>query len=381
MTQVATKQPVQTKSAKPLPTPPSPTSLGDFVVALWNIHNRDSNFKLSSAQRIRTLDQALKMCQDYVDAHDVQADNAFHAIFLLPEYYFSKQTDGPRGAMSEEEAIMTRKALLVLSKKYPKILIVPGTIHYHELMTEDAKREAGYQLLLAAKQRVERQTAGFNRYVAVQQASIGVPANSKLPKPQLKPSKVLNATMSHGPTGGFSKVPSINELADSLVAGTATRRVRNATYLFLGGEIYGQYDKQADFYEALSHSPDKMMFIPGTQDQCPQIGNGQRKHRFGLEICADHANGILKDRNPDKLHFHLVVSDAVKSEPAFMAMAKGGYFLHASTNPNECRVFRHELSGMLNELTGTLPWETLEHGPGKQGSGNLYMCPLPLPKP
>ena len=50
-----------------------------------------------------------------------------------------------------------------------------------------------------------------------------------------------------------------------------------------------------------------MVFVPGTQDECPFIG----EHKFGVEICADHAIGRLRRRSPTGLAFHIMASDYV----------------------------------------------------------------------
>jgi hypothetical protein len=117
------------------------------------------------------------------------------------------------------------------------------------------------------------------------------------------------------------------------------------------------------------------MFVPGTQDECPEIGEGTRKFRFGVEICFDHGNGVLKHRAPGNLQFHIVVSDSVPTRPGNMAMRNGGYFLHASTDYNESVVYRRD-NGQPVNLTSTLPWTHSADGPNYL---DLALIKLPSP--
>ena len=224
-------------------------------------------------------------------------------------------------------------------------------------LTDNTKVSTGYQLLQAAKDRILRENALAN------------------------PKKVLDRTMDHhtsdptnyGPT--FSNVPSINKLADTLLdPNTKPRKVHNVTSLLLNGTVWGTYDKHRDFYEAKSLSPDLSMFVPGTQDECPEIGDGVRKFRFGVEICFDHGNGVLRRRRPANLHFHIVVSDSVPNQEANMAMDSGGYFLHASTNHGATVVRRRSENGLLEaNMKATRP---MTSGPNFL---DLFLIKLPRP--
>jgi hypothetical protein len=77
-----------------------------------------------------------------------------------------------------------------------------------------------------------------------------------------------------------------------------------------------------------------------------------RKFNFGVEVCFDHANGALKGKNPNA-DFHVVVSDYVDTNETNMAMGNGGYFIHASSNPNQSCVYKRNTMGALQKLTKT----------------------------
>jgi len=340
----------------PLPSRPSPhSSLKSIGVGLFSVTNENHNFKLSLFDREKNLWTALKAFNDWlgtVNQAELQLDNPFTGIFIAPEYYFTKPNpSGDREFLDLTSKRMIEVNVKGLSKEFPKILLVPGTIHYEIEMTDADKVTTGYQLLQAAKNRILRENALAN------------------------PKKVLDGTMHHRPTGLFSNVPSMNVLADNLLdKNTKPRKIHNVTFLLLNGTVWGSYDKHSDFYEAKSISPDQSMFVPGTQDECPVIGDGVRKFRFGVEICFDHFNGVLKRRKPANLHFHIVVSDSVKNLDAHMAMKNGGYFLHASTDHGKTAVRHLTEAGQLENKMP--PIQTKTYGPD---SLDLFLIKLPLP--
>jgi hypothetical protein len=241
----------------------------------------------------------------------------------------------------------------------------------------------GYQLLRAAEDRVLREQAQgkdefMRELVKARMNRTPLPPNLD---PLPRPSTILNYTMDHhhddpanyGPAA--SCVPSMNVLADKLLdKNSKPRKIHNVTFLLLNGTVWGSYDKHTDFYEAKSVSPDQSMFVPGTQDECPVIGDGVRKFRFGVEICFDHGNGVLKARRPANLHFHIVVSDSVENQKAHIAMKNGGYFLHASTEHGQSVVWHLTEAGQLED--NMKPVQATTHGPDFL---DFFLIKLPLP--
>jgi len=336
------------------PRPASPSLLKSIGVALFSVQNANHNFMLSLFERQQRLWTALKTFNDWlgtVNQAELQLDNPFTGIFIAPEYYFTKPSpSGTREFLDLTSKLTLDVNLKGLSRQFPKILLVPGTIHYEVEMTANDKVQTGYQLLQAAKNRILRENALAN------------------------PKTVLEGEMHHRPTGPFSNVFSMNSLADNLLAeNTKPRKIHNVTCLLLNGTVWGTYDKHTDFYEAKSISPDQSMFVPGTQDECPVIGDAVRKFRFGVEICFDHGNGVLMSRKPANLHFHIVVSDSVPNQTGHMAMKSGGYFLHASTDHGETVVRRRGEGGQLEApMAATQP---MTWGPDFL---DLFLIKLPL---
>jgi hypothetical protein len=336
-----------------------PSTLKSIGVALYSTQNQNLNFASSLNARMNNIRYSLLLFSNWlvsVNPNLRQLDNPFQGIFVAPEYYFTRPNPaGQRQFLSLAEKNQIEVGLKQISASFPNILLIPGTIHYDVEMSAKAKEQAGFQLLLAAKQRILRE------------------------KQLASPRNVLDAEMHHNKVGPYSAVPSLNVMADHLLdKNTTPRKIHNLTYLLLNGKIWAQYDKHTDFYEAKSISPEQSLFIPGTQEECPEIGNGVREFRFGAEICFDHGNGVLKRRAPANLHFHVVVSDSVPTQKNNMAMCNGGYFLHASTDYAETVVYRRNDNGTLVNLTATTAKQKLHASPHIL---DAYLLRLPNPLP
>jgi hypothetical protein len=338
-----------------VPTATAQSTRNGIGVALRTVQNRLDNFTLTTEARLSNLRGNLAWFDNWVDSLNpglLQTDNSFKGIYIEPEYYFTKPSpEGKREFLSLSEKQILEAQLKEISRAHPKILLVPGTIHYDVEMDSAQKVQAGYQLLQAAKNRLVRENA------------------------LVEPGKILNRVMKHDETGPRSKVPSMNQLADTLLdKNTKPRMVHNVTYLLLNGTAVGTYDKHTDFYESKSMSPDLSMFIPGTQDECPEIGVGPLKFRFGVEICFDHGNGVLKRRGLADLDFHIVVSDSVSTKPGNMAMRNTGYFLHASTKHSESVIYRRYSTGQLANVE-----DNMRVGEFRLGAGFIQVFFIQLP--
>jgi hypothetical protein len=373
------RYPVALAPPAPLPADASDSGLKPVGVALYCVLNKHENFKLGLNERLHHMQNAVAYFNNMLKAlpsGSLQEDNSFLGIFIAPEYYFTRPSKkGEREFLDLKSKDMLDVQLKKLSEAFPRILLIPGTIHYEARMTTADTFKAGEQLLLAASDKILREESQFR---AKAPFSAPVLAN---------PKAVLDYTMDHydanaalpnhgGRTIEERDAPSLNRLADVLLdKRNKPRWVHNVTSLLLNGKMWGTYDKHTDFYESKSISPEKSLFVPGTREQSPVIGDAVRKFRFGVEICFDHANGVLKHLNPGNLAFHIVVSDSVGNEEGHMAMRNSGWFLHASTNITSNKIYRREY-GTPVPYTNVLNWQA-----GKQGANQLGTALIPLPVP
>lgn len=343
--------------------------MSSFVAALWtcNTSHDQQHCKKAVWLKLAGMEKALAACQQRINtrANDLSTTNEFQAIFAAPEYYFTG-VGAHRVPMSEADKVNLEHSLLKLSVKYPKTLIVPGSVYYAKPLIRAAnapkldrqtrqvvpapnvkdRREKTTQALTKVGLREMNQEKDLGSFLVFQEGGAGVGNISGLMVPSIMDKQAAV----------HSKNPLI---------------LRNSTYLYLNGKRYGKYDKQSDFHESL-HSPDELVFVSGTKDECPQVG----PHRFGVEICLDHAMSRLKKRNPVGLDFHLVVSDHVNNQQTGMAMAEFGYFLHASSAASETQVMWRNDAGALVDLTNDNQyWFDSQ----VQGTGSLDFWCLPLP--
>lgn len=291
-----------------------------LIIACWSYPTTSStSCKRSIDARLHDLSTYVDACNDEIASlgSDVESSDAFNAIFLAPEYLFSAVAKS-RAPLSAQHKDLLYQKLLGISDAYKKILLVPGTIFFQEDLVQEEDRRRALANLVMAEMAAKRMLAkrDYDDVVA-------------------------------GWTIQKQTVPALKDVAKSLVAeGSTTTRARNVAYLLLGGQRQAMYDKQVDFIETRGASPDKLAFIPGTHDQCPEIG----RFRVGTEICFDHQNGILSKRKLTDLMFHLLVSASVDAGKDRMAMAKGGYFAHASSDPTGTCVYARSSTGTVSRV-------------------------------
>ncbi|HVK08554.1 MAG TPA: hypothetical protein VM597_07225 [Gemmataceae bacterium] len=344
--------------------------MSSILIALWSCPTSHSTRHCQKAPSVKYLemDKALEMCSRelYDNANAISKSNPFQVIFAAPEYYFTAQGN-QRTPLDESARAHLEGILLGMSRKYCRTLIVPGTLYYQKPLL----RPVGTHKLDRRTGKIDVTTAPKDRRdKALGQLSDVMFRDVRDPNTRLMITNEALATSNlngvKGPTG--LPMPSLVTRMEALAEKTSAV-VRNATYLFLNGTRHGKYDKQSDYFESMC-SPDDMVFVPGTRDECPVIG----RHRFGVEICADHAYGRLMKRNPAGLHFHVVASDCVDNVEAHMAMTEHGYFLHASSDEAETGVHYKDANGRITELLGDEYLYSEACGDGKL---HYYLVKLP----
>ncbi len=274
----------------------------------------------------------------------------FDAIVVAPEYYFIDKHPTDRLPLSETAAIRLRARLIALSARYPRVLIVPGTIFYSERMNSEKVVKAKANALaaeFAARRRLGPAAPG----ATVKPSDLfgsRTPQNRGLKGPNAPKGPHIVGVRNLPDTTTRNNELNALELGDdddsywgrkkgliNIVSGLRSdaRRARNRAYLLLAGNIQGMCDKHSDYFE-VGKAPDKYFFIPGTRELCPEIGG----YRFGVEICADHRLGVAKRNTSSGLDFQIVLSDAIGIIPANIAVRVGGVYIHASSLPTSSAV-------------------------------------------
>ena len=274
------------------------------------------------AEKLLIFMQAYKETVKVTTAQNAEIDatNEFSTILAVPEYFFTGKST-LRWPLNETDKATLEHKLCLLSGINDKILLVPGSVYYYKATNANRRQKAETRLNdrgMADLKRFGKEAFDYN----FTDGRVGT----------------NNAT-------GL-QVPSLVEKMEKVKTGPLNiGLLRNVAYLILGGQRVGKYDKQSDYHESLL-SPDDMVFVPGTDKECPAIG----QHRFGVEICFDHALGRLKKRGVD-IDFHIVVSDYANNKEPHMAMGRFGYFLHASTEASQTKVYQRASDLSLQDLT------------------------------
>jgi predicted amidohydrolase len=325
------------------------------------------------------MEGTLKKTQEWIGLHAGKLGTTlpFKAVYLAPEYYFTQpHPDNSRMPLTEDERVQFEPELFGLSAQFPDILIVPGTIFYAKplfrtaISFQDRFDPATGTRTLPKTSDPDRRERSLNKLDTHLKTIHST-------QTQNDPAFWRNWNVK-GYNAGPYQVPALSEIQTSLQS--RKKRpwiVRNAAYILLGRRRIGKYDKQTDWGEAVGCSPDNLAFIPGSQKHCPEVGG----YRIGMEVCADHANGMLARRKVTPLHFHFVVSDFVGNCAGNAAMSAGGYFAHASSNDQMSALWHRDAKGSLIDLSQS-PAHT-SGCPGSMLKGYVIQLPAPLvpPKP
>jgi hypothetical protein len=343
--------------------------MSKIPVALWS-YDSHGHYGIPESGITNALQMRLKNLNATLPGLADRRMTDLQAIFVAPEYLYVAARGSSPGAlygrrfpMTSAEKDVVERALLGLSREFPKILIIPGTVFYQEEVVGEARHRMRDNLLaneMELKKAYVKILRPAESLSMVQIAKVDI-------RNDLATGRVNVATLSPAKRGQLRdfldnmesweqrgiRVPGLLELAKAFrkrdefdPLSKPLCRARNCAYLFLGGQRVGTYDKHSDFQETSGAKPDKLAFVPGTADQAPEVDG----LRFAVEICFDHGNGVLKGRGLGDLDFHVVVSDSVKNSEGNMAMKRGGYFLHASSDPSQTAVKFRESNGSLKSI-------------------------------
>ncbi len=267
--------------------------------------------------------------------------NPCQGVFVVPEYFFSERGKKP---MDQVKKMFVQQSVLAISRKYPNILIVPGSIYQYRQIDSHAVRMKWMDDLYetvkdTARRQAESKVAKTSRDLLLSDnAAVGFKTGA------VKPT-------------GDRYVPALDKVAESLYSGHRPKRVFNNTYLILNGEYHLQYEKTADFLEAKNRPTKEQIFIPGHSIGARTINGKEYQLSFGMEICFDHCVGILKKRNLSNIDFHIVISDYTSTASRNFAAREGGYVLHASTNYQSTGIWYVSANGApYNMTTDTRYW-------------------------
>lgn len=248
----------------------------------------------------------LKLLEENLAAANEVADNANDGpdvlrLFMAPEWFFSHKN----GAYNGDEMSEAIRGLEAISKKFPNVMLVPGSILWTENVGKDVTP----------------------------------------PPPKKK-----------GISGFFSKL--FEKKKQTPTGPQQAQMLTNTSGAFVGGKALHLYHKQRDGTDSRANdkiqTPSRPTLSNGTKNDHldwvngdggkTERAKGSAGHtfeygglRFGMEICADHGSGLLMrelhDKNKDDpgVDIHLVTACGAGSrmDDKTISSRKGGYGIYA----------------------------------------------------
>ena len=199
----------------------------------------------------------------------------WQAVFVAPEYFFSNQRYANDRFFSHDVKQVIISRLAALAKKYPDILIVPGTV----LWTKDL----------------------FDKKITL------------LGRGQSQMTKVYNTTRANKAIARITTANTNYRTQTNRQDWSHTRDVQtedrklaqNVAYICMGDKIL-KYHKVGNFKEVEGETDD-LVFVPGSLVGRFNVGGV----KYGIEICMDHSLGVFDSsvQSPnDRVHVQIIVS-------------------------------------------------------------------------
>ena len=247
-----------------------------------------------------------------------------NAIFIAPENLFCRPLTEDRGFrygdtrhLNETQKNEILRDLKVLSKKYPKMLIIPGSISWKKPITRPLGTDRPWWKQLAtdnpfaalAVPEPSRREKSISR-VRANRRTLGIGRDEPL---SVALGFVNESTPASTPREKVTHLESATDIA------------KNTSYVVFNGELLVKYNKSSDFHEVLDGPG--TVFIPGAvaaRFKCDGMF-------FGLDICMDNNYASLQE-DASTVDIHILISAATEGEPKNANLKSGGWFIHCSSN-------------------------------------------------
>jgi hypothetical protein len=286
----------------------------------------------------QAVEDSYRDIQQSLQAHPAIS---WQAVFLAPEYYFSKQREVNDRFFSQNIKQWVLHRLVALARKYPKFLIIPGTV----LWTKKAFNTT--KTVTSTGMDQEKHTVNANRVAK---------AKTRIQNAAPFGTETKEKGWAYQNNSSFTSTPEkMLDKADLM----ETRIAQNVAYVCLGDQVI-KYHKVGNYQEVRGEQGN-IVFVPGNIVGRFSVGGV----KYGLEICMDHALGVLEStiNNPtDKVHIALIVSSYVANKGSTNAAVT----LHSSTMQQQMYVDSDTNNATT---TGTAPVRFEGGGTGRLALG------------
>lgn len=323
------------------------------------------NYKHSETfeSRINRLKETLFAMQKNIEEHNRTQINFFYSnikgILLAPEYYLSRAVKNK--IISDDEKQCYEKQIVMLSMKYPNILIIPGTIASEYFLNTGFYKEISELSGDQKSQIKEKYTKCYDSRGILQQNT------NKLNQLDCNPAYRKNKLEMHFKqlqnkndenfkkryyAHPFVKNRQIEESSIDVYKkfpfeNHTKKMTKNSVYIYLNGERLHKYKKTRHFKE--EDNRDEQFFVPGDPIKSKFTFNVIDHYQIkpitmGIEVCFDHNQGMGKSTWQEGVDLQIIMSDAVPSSLDNFKIKDGGYVIHASTNGKYAGCWGKEVS-------------------------------------
>lgn len=305
----------------------------------YNLLHKDLNLEA----RVAALQQALLQARTWLDAPSDRSGCQTLRIFIAPENILVdakplEQSQEKASAVSFEDfKVFCQQDKLedvctgILPALSQGLLFIPGTVLLKKpLKSKESLKLGEHEARMRSSYRAEYPNAPKS----FEQSFVDV----EMKKLEKKLEHIDRRTV--GEKKNPAKDPDDVQIA------------RNVALVFFDGGLLSKYKKRSE------HKPTKrtgeltsgdkeahtaIKFFPGYKDGVFSLRLGDASLSCGIEVCADHAGGQLRySQSAQHLHLQFIVSDHVSNLERSIAVKKGGFIIHASTDKDVSGLFDHE---------------------------------------
>ncbi len=202
--------------------------------------------------------------------------NAEQWIIAMPEYIVAEENNR---FLTKEQLTTFKIAMCSITKKFPKLLLIAGTIaSIRDLNADEMKtKEAMIRKAYDKNRWIMQEEENLVRSEEMKHGKISDPHN--LNRNYLYHRNALSIFKDHNPREDTIKV------------------IRNTCYIFNGGTCIARHDKVAPYDETRTVSFGQVTSLGKNMIFQPSNEKGNSNYinsTFGLEICYEHVHAVLK---------------------------------------------------------------------------------------
>lgn len=268
-------------------------------VALWQLPTMVSNAPdgapntvaaLTHDERCRQLEERLTAANALFSGMDVPAGAKVFDIFAAPEYLFANSASLHFVDVATKDRILEK--IKAMTKRYPGILLFPGTIAWKKPMQETRR--------IFDKDRSKK---AYKRLAGMTRRYSSGAGNYKQHKDRLDTALKNNDEVYYA---------------------------QNTAYVMRAGEVALKYHKMADGGEVFreDRADAMVIWIPGSRKGSFQLDG----LKIGLEICAERNAKMLQQWKVGDVDVQVIISASIPATPDTAQIKDGGYLLHADAN-------------------------------------------------